>query len=559
MNERHNKAIEKLNKQFEQLKKYRQSYESVWQDIVDNFAPYLGGYINPKGLLNAGDREDTVIYDSTPVMAVQECAAAVYSFTTPRSRRWFGLGMDERTMQEGTQAREWLDYITELHYKIMGSSNFYDAKQLMKLHRVTVGTAVSLTYPDYDNVVRYEVLNIGEYWLGIDAKNEHDTLFRVFTRSAKQLIEEFGDKVPEKIRNQAKINQQTEESYDVVHVICKNNDNLGNFPKPWLSAYYLQSAHEGEFLKISGFKFKPFVVSTGFRNRGEIYGKASPAWNTLPDAKQLQQMALDWFEAVAKVNRPPMQGKAEILENDMLDLTPGAYNQLSSVANADNFLKPLYAINPELKSLFESIRIKQEEVRKGMYIDKFQIVTMRIDKTMTATEINRLAGEALQAVTPLSESVNKELNEDFEVIYAYADQAGIIPEPPPELEWQSFVPQYLSALSQSQKQADVNVIAEVAETAINWSNMANDPSIRDSVNFDFALNAISKAKSAPAGLMFAPEVVEQLRQARAQQQQMMQAGMAAEQMANTAKTAGETPVGGDNVLGKVMEMVGGQK
>lgn len=557
--DKHKKAIENFGKRFSQLKNNRYSYETVWQDILDNCAPDLTGYISVKDLANAGDRADTAIYDSTPCKALQECAAGLYSATTPRSRRWFGLQMDEMSMDEGTQVRTWLDDVSDLMYKIMSASNYYDAKYLMKLHLAAVGTAVCIYYPDYENVIRAEVLNIGSYWLGSNARGEVDSLYREFEMTAGQLVDTFGDKVPLQIRNSLEHTKNTEAPHKVTHVIEPNKYNLGASPKKWVSAYYLSSGHEHKFLKISGFNFKPFVAPRWFRNQGEVYGKMCPGRNTLPDMKQLQSMAYDWNEAVAKVNRPPMQGKAELLENGILDLTPGAYNELGSMASADNFLKPLFAINPELKSLFESIKIKQEEVKNGFFIDKFQIVSMRIDKTMTATEINRLAGEALQALSPVSESMNsEELDPDIDIIFNYAFEAGIIPEPPEGLEGRTFDPNYISSLAQAQKMADANRIDEIVQTAIAWATNSQDMSILDNVDFDKALAIRNKSVGAPTGVLRDKEIVEQMRAIRQQQQQMMQMGAMMEQGANIAKTAGETPTGGDNLMGKMMEgMQGG--
>lgn len=558
-NKESRELIDELNKRLFQLKQLRRSYETVWKEILENCAPDLLGYIDAKQQASQGDREDSYIYDSTPQFAAQECAAGLYSFTTPRSRRWFKNDMDEKTVASSGLVRQFLDDVTDLQYKIMAASNFYDCKYVMKWHLVTVGTAVCVYYPDYDDVVRGEVLNIGEYWLGINFRNEHDTVFREFMRSARQLVDEFGaENVPESIKTAAKNELGDTQEHKVIHVICPNKQNFGPFPKKWLSAYYLADTNTGQFLKVGGFKFKPFEVSTWFRNRGEIYGKANPGRNVLPDMKQLQTMKYDWNESVAKINRPPMQGKADLLENGILDLSPAAMNELGGQSGPDNYLKPLFAQNPELESLFKSIEIQQEIVKKGFYIDKFQIVSMRIGKDMTATEVNRLASEALQVLAPVSENLNsEEFDRDIEIVFNYAAEAKIIPEPPEEIQGMSFEPQYVSSLTQAQKQADVNVTLEVVETAIGWANNSQDESILDSIDFDFALSMIGKVKSAPAGLILDPEIVAQKREARAQAQQAAQMGASLEQGARTLKTAGQAEVDGENVL-SMLKKAGGQ-
>ena len=71
--------INKFNTRFEQLKLARRSFEIVWQDIIDHCAPDLGGYINKKSSDQQGERNDTVIYDGSPVDDCLKCATGLFA------------------------------------------------------------------------------------------------------------------------------------------------------------------------------------------------------------------------------------------------------------------------------------------------------------------------------------------------------------------------------------------------------------------------------------------------------------------------------------------------
>lgn len=552
-------TIEKFEQRFKQLKDARASYETVWQDILDNCAPDLSGYIYDTTRDNAGNRRDTEIYDGTPVDCALKCAAGLYASISSPSRPWYNLQMDDLTMDEDSESRQWLDDVQELLYKIMHASNFYQSIYSVYLHQGTIGTSAMIIMPDYDNVVDCIPLNIGSYWLDVNEKGKVDSIYREFEMTVSQLIGKFGeDALPERLKEQGKKKKPSKKPYRVVHVIEPNKYNLGTFPKAYVSAYFLKEAHEGDFLSINGFNFFPVVAPRWYVNQGEIYGRMNPGRNALPDCKQLQRMVYDFYESVQKVNQPAMQGKADLLESKQLDLTPGAFNALSSAANADNMLKPLFATNPDIAAQWQAIADKKQQIQQRFYVDLFMAITMRQDKDMTAEEVRSLSSERMIGLSPGLENLNNELlNPCIEIIFGYAAESGIIPPPPEHLQGKKFEPEYVSVLAQAQKLADVNRITQVANLAVTLAASATDLTILDNIDFDKALSLANKAVAAPAGVLRSKQEIDQIRQQRQQMQQMQQQAMAMQQAAEIAKTAGEANLDGDNVLSRMAGVQGG--
>lgn len=552
--------INKFNTRFDQLKKDRRSYEAVWQDIIDYIAPDLDGYINKrKGKDQEGDRSDIVIYDGSPVDDCLKCATGLFASICSPSRPWYTQDLDDVTLSESPEARKWLDEETELKNKIMHSSNFYQAIYTVWLHLAAIGTACMLMLPDYDSVIRCITLNVGQYWLGTDDNNKVDTIYREFDMTAAQLMQKFGDKVPQKIRDSVTQQQQSEQTYCVIHAIEPNFYNMGTFPKDWVSVYYLSDGHENDFLQVSGFNFFPAVAPRWFTNYGETYGKMNPGRNALPDCKQLQTMVYDYHEALQKVNNPPLQGHADILENNQVVTIPGSYNPLQSGTTNDTMIKPLFAINPDLTAQWNSILDKKDQISKKFYVDMFLAISMRQDKDMTAEEVRALSREQMLGLSPVLENTNNELLDPIlDITFQYELEAGIVPEPPKEIEGKQINPNYVSVLAQAQKFDAVERTNQIVNMAIQYATATQDPSILDNINFDVAIESSNKVISTPAGVIRSQEEKEQIRAQRQQMQQTQQMAESAQQAADIAKTASAVNMDGDNALARLMQMGGMQ-
>lgn len=543
-------AIKYYDNKLAQLKDIRQTYEGTWEQIINYIAPDLKGYLNVDRK-DDGQRNDDMIYDGYPAECARKCAAGMWASISSPSRPWMRNKMRNKAFEEVSEANQWLDMVTELEYDIMQDSNFYQAMFAVYYQLSTIHTACMIVDPDYDSVANFTTLNVGEYWLGINGKGKVDTLFRELKYRGSQLIDKFGkDAVPESIQRTVKPDNPMGNEYTVVHVIEPDSQGIAPFRKPFVSAYYLKDEHKGQFLQIRGYKRKPFVSPRWFALSGETYGKMGPARNVLGDVLQLNTMVFDFHEGLQKVNNPPLQGDSLLLENNQISAVPGAFNPTNQ-ADGNKKLEPLFAINPDLATTWQAIQDKKEQIAQGFFIDLFMAVSMRQDKDMTAEEVRSIAGERMLALGPGLDNLHTELlNEVIDIIFDYAADAGILPEPPEEIQGQEIKVDYVSVLAQAQKMVDMSRIDQVLQYVMNIASIY--PDILDKVDLDQVIDEVAKMTGAPSSLIKSDEIVAQLRQAKAQQQQMMQLGQAGLTAADIAGKAGNIPMDGSNLASMVL-------
>lgn len=532
------------------LKDIRQTYEPTWKQIMEFVAPDLQGYLTDKSK-DDGKRNDDLIYDGTPVKHAQTCAAGMWASISSPSRPWMRRKMKDKGLEEVKEARMWLDSTTDIDYDIMQESNFYQAMYSAYLQLATIGTCAMIIDPDYDTVINCVTLNVGEYWLGLNGKGKVDSLFRELEYTAAQLIDKFGEEaVPDRIRNTVKADTPTGGKYAVIHAIEPDSKGLAPFKKPYVSVYYLKDEHKGEFLQVRGYNRKPFASPRWYTNTGETYGKMSPGRNTLGNCKQLQSLVYDFHKALQVVIDPPMQGNSELLDNNQIDATPGAFNA-TNPAGPDATLKPLFAANPDLASTWQSIQDKKDQISKDFFVDLFMAVSMRQDKDMTAEEVRSIAGERMLALGPGLDNLHTELlNEVTDIIFDYAIDAGVYPEPPEEIQGETVKVDYISVLAQAQKMVDISRIDQVLQYVMNIVQVY--PDILDKVDLDQVIDEVAKMVGTPSSIIKSDEVVQKLREAKEQQQQAAQMAQYADAAAGAIGKAGNIPMDGNNLASMVL-------
>lgn len=553
-----NEQIKRLNRRLKELQQERQSHETVWADILDNCAPDLKGYINP-GAKQDGKRNDELVYDKHPERCALGCASGLFAGISSPARPWAKLTMRDNALDAQSGIRTWLDDEMDAEYEVMSLSNFYQAAFAAYLHTTVIGTACVLVLPDYDDVVRYETLNVGSYWLGIDGNGRVDTLFWEFYLSTGNIVETFPG-APKELMDQVKEGSNVETQHKIIGVIEPNKHMLAPFnDHKYAVVYYLESGHDGKFLEVGGFEMFPVLAPRWFVNRGEVYGKFNPGRVALGDMKQLQTMVDDFNEAMQKVVDPPMMGPQDINENGQVATYPGALNTLTSMEN-DMSLKPLYQVNPDLASQWSAIKEKKEQISQLFYIDLFMAISMRSDKNMTAEEVRALAGERMLMLGPAFGNFDREfLTPGLELLFYYRQRANLVQPPPEEAQGQVFRPEYISTLAQAQKMQDVNRIGSLISAVMSLAQI--DPTVVDRVDADAAVDCMDRMMAAPARIIRDIEKATKIREARDRAQQQQQLAAAAVQTAESAKTLAQTPVGGPqkNALDTVLQGMGVQQ
>ncbi len=129
----------------------------------------------------------------------------------------------------------------------------------------------------------------------------------------------------------------------------------------------------------------------------------------------------------------------------------------------------------------------------------------------------------------------------------------LVPPPPEEIAEEPLNIEYISVLAQAQKMLETSKIEQgmafVAQTATLY------PDAVDIVDPDFAVERYLSALQVPTKMLRDPNVRDEIRQVRAQREQMAEQMAMAEQVARQGKTLSEISMGsGQNAM---QAMLGG--
>ena len=110
-----------LFKRFDKLKSQRQNWEAHWQEVADYMMPRKADVTKTR---SKGNKRTELIFDSSPLQALELLAASLHGMLTNPSTPWFALRFKEEDMDGEDEAKEWLESATDVMYTAFNRSNF---------------------------------------------------------------------------------------------------------------------------------------------------------------------------------------------------------------------------------------------------------------------------------------------------------------------------------------------------------------------------------------------------------------------------------------------------
>lgn len=561
----------RLKKRHANMKNERASYEAHWQELQDHFCPRSGRWIRGDRMTagQRGQKRHQKIINGTPLFAANTLAAGMTSGNTSPARPWFRLTTPDPQLAEVGAVKQWLYAVESRLREILSRSNFYRVMPTAYRDLGVFGTTCLLALEDDEDVVRFEHLELGSYWLAQSARKRIDVVYREFQMTVRQLVQEFGfSAVSERVQNMAK-NGQWETWIDVCHAIEPNDDatigvQYGTTDMPFRSVYWESSNQSDKLLREAGFKSSPLLGVRWATAGEEIYG-SSPAMDCLGDAKALQIKELRKAEAIDKVVNPPLIAPTS-LRNQKVSLLPGDITYVDSQQSQAG-LKPIHDWRPDITALREDILASEELIRRAMYVDLFLMMQNDDRSNITAREIQERHEEKLLMLGPVVERVNDELLDPvidrvFDIMVRRSSPywegklngEPIIPEPPEELAGIDLKVEFISVLAQAQKAVGLSAMDNLFGFVASVAQM--NPAVLDKIDFDQAIDERAEMLGVSPRIVVPDDKVAEMRDAKAQQAeqaQAMQQGMA---MAEMAGKLGSAKVDQGTALGRALDVAG---
>ncbi len=502
------------------------------------------------------------IVDETGLLAARTLATGLLAGLTDPTKPWFQLGIqgiDE--VPEGSDTAIWLSECTSRILTVYGGSNFYDALGQIYHDLVVFGTAALIQYEDADDVVHFHYPPLGEYMFGLNAKNSVDTLYREYSYTVNQAVDEFGleacsvstqqlYKTPAGKDREIIIGHSIEPNSDVYEAGAANLGTACPSMFTYREVFWERGSASGTvqtsdmpILRVKPYRETPFVGLRWDVTSNDAYGR-SPGMDAMPAVRQLQIQQRRLAEAIDKQIRPPMVASVN-MRNEPMDILPGGISYVADPAAAG--FKPAYTVEPHVTELNNNISLTQQRVKEVMFTPLFTSIT-DLNTVRTATEIDARRAEATVLIGPVIERLQNEgLDEIIFRTFSIMQRRGILPPAPQSIAGAPIKVQYISMLAEVQRAASTTAIERFFGFVGSLS--ALKPEAMDNADFDKGVEEYGELLTVNPELIVAAQKVMAVRAARAQEQQQMQAMQTSLAAASGAKTLSETDTGaGQNAL-----------
>ena len=530
----------------------RSSWVSHWRDISDYQQPRAGRFFVTDR--NKGDKRANNILDNTAVFGVRTLAAGMMSGMTSPARPWFRLEIQDKDLMEAGAVKAWLHETAVLLRAIFAGSNTYRSLHTLYEELGLFGTAATIVLPDFDNVLHHYPLTVGEYALGTNQRGEVDTLCREFQMTVAQVVEQFGlDNCSDTVKNLYG-RHQLDSWVDIVHMVQPRRER--DYAKQdgrnkRFASCYLEPGRENfdKFLSESGFDAFPALTPRWVVTGNDVYG-TSPGMECLGDVKQLQHQQLRKGQAIDYQVNPPITVPTKYREAAKARLPGGVFYVDSQGSN--QAIRSAFEVNLNLQHLMLDIQDVRGRIRSSYYADLFLMLANDTRSGITATEVAERHEEKLLMLGPVLERLQNELLAPLiDIAFDYASQAGILPEPPQELQGADLKVEFISVLAQAQRAVAAQGVDRLLGTVGNLA--ALKPEVLDKIDFDQVVDDYGDMYGVNPKIVVPDSVVAGIRAQRAQAAQAAQSAAVMPQLVESAKTAGEVNVQGvQDVMGSLM-------
>lgn len=526
-----------IKKQYSEILKVYDQWKPAHREISELVAPDRGIY-DTDNVTQGKKFNHTKLIDSHAVWCNGVLGAGMMSGLTSPSRPWFKVGHSEYKSRE---AKQYFEDCQKILFRLMSQSNIYDSFSNTFEELGGFGTGAYAILEDDDKVFRTTHFTSGEYQIacGIDGRANHFQYVNSYP--VGELVKKYGiDNVSEQTRKLF----ESKRYYDMVKVYYTVGPNWKRNPLradnknfEHIAHYWQDGMDSDQFLKVSGFQEFPIIAPRWkVTNKADSYGRG-PGWFALGDTKMLQTLQFEKFKAIDKENDPPVVLGADVQQHSTM---PGGIIR-AGMGGIDS-VKAAYQIDSRLQAKEYSIEKTQGSIGKSFYVDMFLMLQGDTKTGRTAREIVERHEEKLLVLGPTLQRLDNEmLDPTIDRIFAMAQRAGVLPEPPEELVGVNLNVEYISTLAQAQKMIGITAISQFAGFVGEISQIKPE-AVKKIDTFGMIDEYAEAIGISPRIIRMTEEVQQEIKQEQQMQQQMQMAQMATQAAGNMDINPASNPV-----------------
>lgn len=530
----------------------RQTWDHTWKQVERYVLPYSSRFLSTD--TNKGTRRNDDMVNAEAFFDLRTLQSGMMAGASNPNRVWFILGTADPEFRDYLPARRWFNQCEDTLRLMLARSNVYNSLHAAYGSLGGYGTAAIFIDEDHRTYLRGYDLPIGRYCLATGPDLRVDTMYRETSMTVLQTVRKFG-------YNRVSRNTRTlydQGNYDhwveVIHVIEPRNEHVpgrfGAAGMPYRSLWLEKNADDRDgFLHEGGYRTFPVLAPRWDVIGEDVYG-IGPGIAVLGDAKALQQYEYDKAKLVNKTADPPMQGPSSLMGRRR-SLRPGDFTPVD-VTSAGLKFEPAQIVQPHsIAVVEESIAKHERRIARGLYADLWLLMTGTDRREITAREVAERAEEKMIQLGPVMDRLHSEMLQPLiERTFYIASASGLLPPPPPELQGREIRVEFVSIFAQAAKLVNASSIERTAGFAASLAQA--DPSVIDVIDLDSMTRKYADAIGAPSEILRDPEVVAQIRQARAQAQAEAQQAEQMQKEAKAVRDLSNSQMGDGNALERLM-------
>ena len=520
-----------IKKRLDKLETDRSTWEDHWQEILDYVMPRKADITF---IRSRGEKRTEVLFDSTAITANNLLAASLQGTLTSPSLPWFSLKLRDDDANKVRDIQIWLEDTARRMYAVFNESNFNTEVHEMYLDLCSVGTSAIFVEEANEGFIQgglhFNTLHISEYFIQENVKGTVDTLYRKYKMTARQAVQEFGEKnIGTKIKEALKAKPDTQ--FNFIHAVEPTEDYeraIGKV-KTKLPFHSCHVCFEDKMVvRTGGYNEFPYLVPRWAKATGEIFGR-SPSYNALPDIKTLNKAVEIGLKAWAKAIDPPL-----LVTDDgvigRVRMTPAGI----TVVRSDTAIKPL-----QIGSNWQITDLKENQlrtaIRQAYYSDQLQL---QEGPQMTATEV-QVRYELMQRLLgpTLGRFQTEFLNPLIERVFGIMMRSDALMPRPSEMEGRNMDIEYVGPLARSQRMEEAIAVERLYQLAMQVVQV--DPTVMDVIDHEQAIRMRATLLGVPKTVLRGEDEVAEIREQRAAAQQQAQEQAMAQQQADTALSQGK--------------------
>lgn len=534
-------------KQLERYKKLKIKKQR-WFTLFQTIGEYV--HLNKQDFETTHDNGDFLtehIFDSTGPKSMRQASNGILSMVWKNAKESMRIA-PHPDLPETSAVKKYFEDMNITVAEAMDDvkAGLAIALEEYMLDQVAFGTSGIGSFEGTESDLLFKAAGIQEIFIDQGVNGFVNTVYLMKKYTVAELIEEFGmDALSQGCKEAARANM-FDKTVEVLHAIEPRTnldpDKRDNKNMPILSMHI--EIGNNHVIKESGYMEMPYYVSRFYKKKGEDYGR-SMAMDALPDILEINNLKEARSVGIEKKLDPPLGVMNDaVAGNGVVDTSARGINVMNPkgrVSGPDSIF-PLFSVG-DIREADKGIEDLVRSIKEHFMLDRF--LDTQNDVSMTLGEFTERAkrtAEAMQSIFTriIREAINPTVERSVSILWRNKklgqwneQNGGIVSDeiPGEVLEFiatgQEFYEiQYMTPAARLMMANEAQGILRTWEFAGQLAGAK--PEVLDNLDADESLKIIGKIAGANTKIFKDSQEVEQIRQARVQQQQEQAAMMAAQ-------------------------------